>query len=79
MEARTVTSILERVRALVSEETGIALVYIKADTKVSSLVSDSLELASVVVQIEDEFGIEIDGIGWRNSVGDVVKIIEAKK
>ena len=53
---------------------------LKEDDSLSSLGLDSLDLVEVMLEIEDELGIEFDSneIGEVSTLGDVIKLIESK-
>lgn len=76
METGSDRSVLERVRQIIASTTGTEDAAISA--KVVDLCDDSLEAASVIVDLEDEFSIDIEGFHEYATVGDLVKFIEAK-
>lgn len=53
---------------------------VSAETLVSELGIDSLDLMTYIFEIEEEFGIEIDQdrLTEINSVGDLISAVEAK-
>ena len=71
---------LEKVREVIMEECGISAQEIMPDTPIISLVKDSLEAASLILNLEDALKIEIseDDV-WRScSVQDVVNYVDSK-
>lgn len=79
MEARSHNDILSSVRRIIAETTGTEDAALTA--RLADLCMDSLEAASVIVDLEDEFSIDLDGIYGPNAgtVSDLVKLIEAKQ
>lgn len=74
--------ILERVKAILSEQFDIEESNITMDTNLfDDLEADSLDLADLLASVEDEFDIEAtdDIISSINTVGDVVKYISEIK
>ena len=70
---------LERNKAIVAGELHVEENSITPDTKfVDDLGADSLDLTSIVMEIEDQFGIEIpdDAIASIVTVGDAVEKLE---
>ena len=53
---------------------------LKEDDNLSALGLDSLDLVEVMLEIEEELGIEFDSneIQEVSTLGDVIKLIEAK-
>lgn len=78
METHSANSVLDRLRTVISRDLGISEDEIKPETPLASLVTDSLELANLILEVEGEFGIEIEALPW-GTVADAVKLIEAKK
>lgn len=70
-------STLERVQRVVAESTGVE--NVPADAKWADLFTDSLEAAGVVVDLEGEFSIDIDGIYGFATLGDVVQFIDKQQ
>ena len=73
---------LERIKELVAENLGVD----EADiTETSSfkedLGADSLDLFEMVMALEEEYGVEIpsEDLEQINTIGDVVKYLEAHK
>jgi acyl carrier protein len=79
METHHASSVLARVREVVSSETGVAVEELKASTTLVSLVTDSLEMLNLVMEIEGEFGLTLEENDMQKilTVQDVVKYIEA--
>ena len=72
----------ERVINLLSEKLGYDKLEIKENQEfVNDLGTDSLDMAEIVMGIEDEFGLVIsdDEIMQVKTVGDLIKKIENKR
>lgn len=72
----------ERVINLLSEKLGYDKLEIKETQEfVNDLGTDSLDMAEIVMGIEDEFGLVIgdDEITQVKTVGDLIKKIEKKR
>lgn len=69
-------STLEKVQKAIAEETGEEVM---PDTRLVTLVTDSLEMASLVQALEDALGKEIDDSNAQNlfTVQDIVNYAEA--
>ncbi len=72
----------ERVINLLSEKLGYDKLEIKENQEfVNDLGTDSLDMAEIVMGIEDEFGLVIsdDEIMQVKTVGDLIKKVESKR
>ncbi len=72
----------EKVRNALAEQLGIDPEEITMETNISDdLQADSLDLVDLVIDMEDEFGVEFpeDDIDSIKTVGDVVNFIEENK
>lgn len=76
MEKIATNGVLDRVTRIVCESTGAESVSLS--DRWADLTDDSLEAASVIVELESEFNIDIDGVYGYATFGDLVKFIEAK-
>ncbi|MBQ0028310.1 MAG: acyl carrier protein [Lachnospiraceae bacterium] len=73
---------LEKVAAIIEEKLGLDGVEITAETRFKEdLDADSLDLFDMVMEFEDEFGIEISSEDLENitTVGALLKYIEEKQ
>ena len=60
MQANTSTELGERIRAIVSDQLGVEAGEIQAESKIADdLGADSLDVVELVMQLEDEFDIEV--------------------
>lgn len=70
--------VFERLRDIISENMGIEKEEITLETSFEDLGLDSLDLVELVMNVEDEFGIEIEEGQNFNTVKDVVGYIEER-
>jgi acyl carrier protein len=70
--------ILEKIANLIAEHTGCDAATIKEDTTFESLGIDSLDTVEMVMQLEEELGIEIELEEKMSTIGELAKFIEAK-
>lgn len=73
---------LEKVAAIIEEKLGLDGVEITAETRFKEdLNADSLDLFDMVMEFEDEFGIEIpsEELETITSVGALIAYIEKKQ
>ncbi|MDD6214285.1 MAG: acyl carrier protein [Firmicutes bacterium] len=70
---------LDKVKELLADHLDIDEETITEDTTFEDLDVDSLDTVEILMEMEDEFGIEIkfDEVG--KSVGELVNYIDAKK
>lgn len=52
---------------------------VTADSKLEDLGFDSLDIAEMVMNLEDEFGVTIEMDGSFKTVGDIIDYIKANK
>lgn len=81
MEKNTTDSVLIHVRDVIASELDIASLEIKPSTTLASLVTDSLEMLNLIMELEGEFDLIIEERDLEKllTVQDVVKYIEARK
>ena len=73
------TSNFEKIREIIAEQTGKDVDVITLETSVKDdLEADSLDLFQIINDIEDEFDVKIEDVEGIKTVGDVVKIVDAK-
>ena len=73
---------LERMREMIAEQLNCEAETITADTSFKDdLGADSLDLFELVMELEEEFGIEIpsEDLEQLATIGDVAKYIEEHK
>ena len=76
----TEKEIFDRIVTIIQERQGEYFVVTESLSLKDDLDSDSVDLMEFILTLEDEFSIEIsdEEIDQLESVGDVVKIIQAK-
>lgn len=70
--------VLERTVKVIAEHLDCDPSTITADTKFEELGIDSLEIAEIVMDIEDEFGIQIEMDSNMTAVSELVDMITKK-
>jgi acyl carrier protein len=81
-ELRVSSSVEEKVIAIVSEQLNIPKEDIKLESAfVDDLKADSLDIVELVMEFEDEFGIQIPDEDYEKirTVGDAIKYIQEKQ
>ena len=68
--------IMEKVANALAERRGTDPKDINADTKFADLTLDSLDVAELIMDLEDSFDITIDIAKVKGTVGDLVQVIE---
>lgn len=68
----------EKVRAILAEHLGEDKDAITMDTVIKDLGIDSLDTVEILMNIEDELGVEIQPEDIGETVGDLVKLIEER-
>lgn len=75
LEDKTMT--FEKVRAILADHIGEEEDTITMESVIRELGIDSLDTVEILMDIEDEFGVEIKPEEIGETVGDLVKLIEA--
>lgn len=71
--------VLEKVAAMLAEKLECEPSKITMETKFEELGIDSLDVMELLMNVEEEFGTEIElGDNKVNAVGDLVTLIESK-
>jgi acyl carrier protein len=81
MEKITTDELLRQVREVVSAETGMELSNVKPDSILRDLTDDSLDMLSLMLELEEQFSINVEreDVGKILTVQNVVDFIEARK
>jgi len=70
--------IFEKLQGIMEENLSIERDEIKLDSTFASLGIDSLDTFQLIIEIEEEFGIEVDEPESMKTIKDVVSYIEEK-
>ena len=71
--------VLEKVIAILADYNGADASTIKPETTFAELSLDSLDVAELVMSLEDEFGVTIEMNEQLTCVQDLLNLIEASK
>jgi acyl carrier protein len=70
--------VFEKITGIISEHFGVDVNTITEETAFESLGIDSLDTVEMVMQLEEDLGIEIELEEKLATVGELAKFIEAK-
>lgn len=71
--------VFEKIAKMLAEKLECDAADIKLETEFGTLGIDSLDVMELLMNLEEEFGTEIEmGENKINTVGDLVKLIESK-
>lgn len=70
--------VYEKISELIADKISCETSTLTAETKFSDLGIDSLDVTELVMNIEDEFNIEIEVDSSLATIGDLVKLVESK-
>lgn len=71
--------VFEKIQGIIAEELGKEVEEVKLTTNIQEdLEADSLDLFQIINEIEDEYDIAIETEDGLNTVGDLVKFVDAK-
>lgn len=70
--------IFEKLQGIMEENLSIERDEIKIDSTFASLGIDSLDTFQLIIEIEEEFGIEVEAPENMKTIKDVVNYIEEK-
>lgn len=68
----------EKVKRIMAEQLGIDENDITMDTSFEELGVDSLDLFQIIIEIEEEFSVQIEDAESIKTVGEAVKFVEDK-
>jgi acyl carrier protein len=70
--------VFEKIRAIISEQLAIEEDKVQLETTFEDLGADSLDLFQVIIELEEEFGIQLENAESIKSVKDAVDYVTAK-
>ncbi|MBL4932046.1 MULTISPECIES: acyl carrier protein [Clostridium] len=70
--------VFEKIRAIISEQLAIEEDKVQLETTFEDLGADSLDLFQVIIELEEEFGIQLENAENIKSVKDAVDYVTAK-
>lgn len=71
--------IFEKLAELLADYKDLDVKTITPETTFEEMEFDSLDVVDVLMQLDDEFGVEVEMGPDLKTVGDVVKVIEEKQ
>lgn len=66
----------EKIKRIIAEQLGIAEGDITMDTSFEELGVDSLDLFQIIIEIEEEFSVQIEDAESIKTVGEAVNFVE---
>ena len=69
--------VFEKVKAMLAERLGMSAEEIKEDSKFADLGLDSLDTAEMLMDVQSEFGVEVEADPSLNTVGALVAKLES--
>ncbi|SHJ58497.1 acyl carrier protein [Clostridium cavendishii DSM 21758] len=70
--------VFEKIKGIIVEQLGIEEDKVNLQTTFEELGADSLDLFQVIIEIEEEFGIQLEDAEKIKKVEDAVKYVESK-
>jgi acyl carrier protein len=78
-KVRYLKMIFEKLAELLADYKDLDVKTITPETTFEEMEFDSLDVVDVLMQLDDEFGVEVEMSPDLKTVGDVVKVIEEKQ
>ncbi|KZL93058.1 acyl carrier protein [Clostridium magnum] len=66
----------EKIKRIMAEQLGLSESDITMDTSFEELGVDSLDLFQIIIEIEEEFSVQIEDAESIKTVGEAVKFVE---
>jgi len=66
----------EKIKRIIAEQLGLAENDITMDTSFKELGVDSLDLFQIIIEIEEEFSVQIEDAESIKTVGEAVRFVE---
>ncbi|MTK11734.1 MAG: acyl carrier protein [Clostridiaceae bacterium] len=70
--------VFEKIRRIMAEQLGLNEEDITIDTSFKELGIDSLDLFQIIIEIEEEFGVQIEDAESIKTVDEAVNFVEKK-
>lgn len=70
--------IFEKIKGVIASQLGIEEDEIKLETSFEDLGVDSLDLFQIIIELEEEFGVQIEEAESIKTVADAVKYVEER-
>jgi acyl carrier protein len=70
--------IFEKIKGVIASQLGIEEDEIKLETSFEDLGVDSLDLFQIIIELEEQFGVQIEEAESIKTVEDAVKYIEER-
>lgn len=70
--------VFDKIKEVIVSQLGIEESEVKLETSFEELGVDSLDLFQIIIELEEEFGIQIEDAESIKTVEDAVKYVEAK-
>ena len=71
--------IFEKIKSVIVDQLGVEEEEVNLETSFQDLGVDSLDLFQIIIELEEEFGVQIEEAEKIKTVKDAVEYIEAKK
>lgn len=70
--------VFEKIKTIIAEQLGIEEEKVTMETTFEDLGADSLDLFQVIIELEEEFGIQLENAESIKSVSDAVQYVNEK-
>ncbi|AVP55710.1 acyl carrier protein [Clostridium tetani] len=70
--------IIDKILQIIGEQLGMDVEELSTETSFEELGVDSLDLFQIVIEIEEEFDIQMEDAEAIKTIGDAVKFVEEK-
>lgn len=71
--------VFEKIKRIVAEQVGMDESVIAMDTSFEDLKVNSLDLFQIIIEIEEEFGVQIEDAESIKSIEEAVNFVEGKR
>lgn len=70
--------IIDKILKIIGEQLDMGVEELNTETSFEELGVDSLDLFQIVIEIEEEFDIQMEDTEFIKTIGDAVKFVEEK-